>query len=142
LRLTLTSRGRKPCHRTTSKGCQLLSDYRSKLIDEGRSTADADRIIEEILRAQKSDPARARALETLFYNKSYLATKPNFDEAPNKLLVEVASQLSPGKALDVAMGKGRNALFLATRGWQVTGFDLAESGLERAMDKPESLEFH
>ena len=32
-----------------------------------------------------------------------------------------------GRALDVAMGQGRNALYLAAQGWQVTGVDI-ESG--------------
>ena len=29
----------------------------------------------------------------------------------------------PGRALDIGMGQGRNAVFLATQGWDVTGFD-------------------
>ncbi len=36
---------------------------------------------------------------------------------------------SPGKALDIACGAGRNALFLAERGWAVTGIDISEEGL-------------
>jgi SAM-dependent methyltransferase len=42
---------------------------------------------------------------------------------PNALLVRVASALAPGDALDAGMGEGRNALWLAARGWRVTGFD-------------------
>lgn len=38
--------------------------------------------------------------------------------------------IPPGKALDVATGKGRNALFLATRGFQVTAIDISAVGLE------------
>ena len=39
------------------------------------------------------------------------------------LLVEVVELLKPGKALDVACGTGRNALYLASLGWQVTAVD-------------------
>jgi len=45
----------------------------------------------------------------------------NFDPAP--LLVEVADRLPPGRALDLGCGPGRNALYLARLGWQVTAVD-------------------
>jgi cyclopropane fatty-acyl-phospholipid synthase-like methyltransferase len=38
----------------------------------------------------------------------------------------------PGKALDVAMGQGRNSHYLATHGWDVTGYDISEGGLTQA----------
>jgi 2-polyprenyl-3-methyl-5-hydroxy-6-metoxy-1,4-benzoquinol methylase len=37
-----------------------------------------------------------------------------------------------GKALDVGMGQGRNALFLAGAGWDVTGFDPSDAGIHIA----------
>src|ERR1035437_7280189 len=43
--------------------------------------------------------------------------------APARLLMETAKQLEPGKALDLACGTGRNALWLAERGWSVTAVD-------------------
>jgi SAM-dependent methyltransferase len=36
----------------------------------------------------------------------------------------------PGRALDIGVGEGRNSVFLAKAGWDVTGFDIAEQGLE------------
>lgn len=42
---------------------------------------------------------------------------------PTPLVVEIASRLKPGRALDLACGSGRNALWLAGRGWQVTAVD-------------------
>lgn len=39
------------------------------------------------------------------------------------LLVKIAQKLSPGRALDLACGAGRNALWLADQGWQVTAVD-------------------
>jgi hypothetical protein len=112
---------------------------RSKLIADGRSSADSDRVINEILRVMGSDSERGRTYERLFYNKVYRATKAIFDEGPNKLLVETVESLQPGKALDIAMGQGRNAVFLATRGWDVTGFDIAEEGLQKAAAKANQL---
>jgi SAM-dependent methyltransferase len=51
---------------------------------------------------------------------------------PNALLVEVARGLEPGRALDVGMGQGRNALYLAEQGWRVTGFDISGVALRLA----------
>jgi tellurite methyltransferase len=42
---------------------------------------------------------------------------------PHPLVVETASLLQPGRALDLACGTGRNALWLADRGWTVTALD-------------------
>ncbi|HUU60817.1 MAG TPA: class I SAM-dependent methyltransferase, partial [Acidimicrobiia bacterium] len=39
---------------------------------------------------------------------------------PNRFLVPEVEGLQPGKALDLAAGEGRNAVWLATRGWAVT----------------------
>ena len=50
----------------------------------------------------------------------------------NRFLVEETPTLPPGRALDVACGEGRNAVWLAERGWQVTGVDFSEVGLEKA----------
>lgn len=55
-----------------------------------------------------------------------------FEKQPNKLLVEIAKTLKPGTALDLAMGQGRNALYLASQGWTVTGIDFADEGLKTA----------
>lgn len=46
-----------------------------------------------------------------------------FNRQPNEFLTRVAATLPKGRALDVGMGQGRNAVWLATQGWQVTGFD-------------------
>ena len=58
--------------------------------------------------------------------------EPKFDTSPNKLLIEAARNRKPGKALDVGMGQGRNAIYLARNGWQVTGFDVSREGLGAA----------
>jgi SAM-dependent methyltransferase len=52
-----------------------------------------------------------------------------FNPKPNALLAAAVKGVKPGKALDVGMGQGRNAVCLATRGWDVTGIDPAETGL-------------
>lgn len=51
---------------------------------------------------------------------------------PTPLLVRVADELKPGRALDLACGTGRHAIFLAERGWHVTAVDSSSIGIEIA----------
>jgi SAM-dependent methyltransferase len=51
---------------------------------------------------------------------------------PNVFLVEEVAALAPGRALDLACGEGRNAVWLAERGWDVTGVDFSTVALDRA----------
>ena len=57
---------------------------------------------------------------------------------PNRFLVAEAAALPPGRALDVACGEGRNGVWLAERGWEVTGVDFSEVGLEKARELAKS----
>lgn len=52
------------------------------------------------------------------------------DAQPHPLVVEFATTLKPGQALDVACGIGRHALNLAERGWQVTAVDSSKVAIE------------
>jgi SAM-dependent methyltransferase len=52
----------------------------------------------------------------------------------NTFLAEMIKGRTPGTALDIGMGEGRNALFLATQGWEVTGFDISDVGVQLARE--------
>ncbi len=49
---------------------------------------------------------------------------------PDPALVQVAAGREPGRALDFAAGRGRHALWLAARGWQVTAVDFSQVAIE------------
>jgi SAM-dependent methyltransferase len=51
---------------------------------------------------------------------------------PNRFLVEEVEALPPGRALDLACGAGRNAVWLAEQGWRVTGVDYSAVALTAA----------
>lgn len=51
---------------------------------------------------------------------------------PNAVLAVEAADLVPGRAVDLGCGEGGDAIWLAERGWQVTGIDFSEAGLARA----------
>jgi predicted O-methyltransferase YrrM len=67
-----------------------------------------------------------------FWSKIFAGDKPIFTEQPNALLVTAIQGRKPGRALDFGMGQGRNAVFLAQQGWDVTGFDPAEQAVRIA----------
>lgn len=52
--------------------------------------------------------------------------------SPTRYLQEWVSRFRPGRALVIACGPGRNALYLAQRGFDVTGVDISEVAVDRA----------
>jgi SAM-dependent methyltransferase len=55
-----------------------------------------------------------------------------FGAEPNRFLVAEVEGLEPGRALDLACGAGRNAVWLAERSWAVTAADFSEVAIENA----------
>ncbi|HXA49313.1 MAG TPA: methyltransferase domain-containing protein [Candidatus Acidoferrum sp.] len=61
-----------------------------------------------------------------------LYADPQYSAAPpDPLLIELAEGLAPGRALDLACGTGRHALYLARLGWRVTAVDAAPAAIDR-----------
>ena len=68
------------------------------------------------------------------FNRIYAEPASSFKTTPNDFLRSAIGTAVPGRALDVAMGEGRNAVYLASLGWKVTGFDVSEVGLQKALE--------
>jgi 2-polyprenyl-3-methyl-5-hydroxy-6-metoxy-1,4-benzoquinol methylase len=51
---------------------------------------------------------------------------------PNRFVIDEVTALPAGRAIDLGTGEGRNAIWLAERGWQVTAVDFSAAGLARA----------
>ena len=71
------------------------------------------------------------AMDATAWDNKYAAADLVYGSPPNQALVEYATALPRGRALDLAAGEGRNALWLATRGWEVTAVDFSAVGLEK-----------
>jgi len=109
--------------------------YRTYLKSRGFSDNDAEAQIKLV----QEEGSRA---EVERWNRILTAEKPAFNVKPNDFLVQMAKDRKPGTALDVGMGQGRNALWLAQQGWTVTGFDPADKAVALAQENARKLGVH
>ncbi|KAA0244606.1 MAG: class I SAM-dependent methyltransferase [Candidatus Brocadia sp. AMX2] len=69
-----------------------------------------------------------------FWDKKYETEAYIFGKEPVEFLKEHIDILPRGKALDIAMGEGRNAVFLAENGFAVDGCDISEIAVKKAKE--------
>ena len=65
------------------------------------------------------------------WDARYAATELVWSVAPNQFVEAELADLPPGRAVDLAAGEGRNAIWLAARGWDVTAVDFSEVALDK-----------
>jgi SAM-dependent methyltransferase len=70
------------------------------------------------------------------WDERYAATDMVWSAEPNTFVVALTRDLAPGTAIDLAAGEGRNALWLAEQGWQVTAVDFSAVAVERGRARP------
>jgi rhodanese-related sulfurtransferase/SAM-dependent methyltransferase len=83
-------------------------------------------------RLSVADSAGGSAMEAAAWDARYAATELIWSAQPNRFVVQVLEARSPGTAVDLACGEGRNAVWLAQRGWTVTGVDFSAVALTKA----------
>jgi SAM-dependent methyltransferase len=65
------------------------------------------------------------------WDERYSGAEFEWTTRPNQFVAAELADLPPGRALDLAAGEGRNTVWLAERGWQVTAVDFSRVGLEK-----------
>jgi 2-polyprenyl-3-methyl-5-hydroxy-6-metoxy-1,4-benzoquinol methylase len=111
---------------------QIIDRYAAKLRTQGVSDSEIQRRI-NLLKNSRNE------LEDDFWNRFFTEGKANYNRAPNAFLVEIVEGRKPGTALDYGMGEGRNALYLAKKGWRVSGFDPAAKAVAMAQRRAKEL---
>ncbi len=111
---------------------EVLQKYRGYLGTQGANDKDIDSQIQII-------ETQSQRLEIERWNTILTSDQPRFNIKPNAFLVEMVRGRQPGKALDVGMGQGRNAIWLAQAGWDVTGFDPAERAVALARQNAQKV---
>jgi SAM-dependent methyltransferase len=100
--------------------------YIEHLVQSGVSADEAQRRMERIIELRGDSTERERA----YWNaKHRLGDSPI---EPLALVREAAGGVPPGAALDVAMGNGRHAIYLASLGWEATGYDFSPESVSAA----------
>jgi len=111
---------------------EIAERYAAKLKADGVTGAEVTRRARLIL-------TQHDLLEADYWNRYYLDRNSNFNRAPNGFLKQMVDGQRPGVALDYGMGEGRNAIYLASLGWQVWGFDPADAGIALAQRRAKEL---
>lgn len=86
---------------------------------------------QEDVAAGAAPSGKARSMGREEWNRRYAVSDFLWTVDANCLLVAEAASLPPGRALDLATGEGRNAVWLAEQGWDVCAVDFSEVGLDK-----------
>ena len=108
---------------------EVAKAYEAKLTSGGVAADEAKRRIGVLMKLVSSMP---REFASLHFDRVYATPNAPFKLAASQFLVRMTEGRKAGKALDVAMGQGRNSHFLASQGWEVTGYDISEGGIAQA----------
>jgi SAM-dependent methyltransferase len=112
---------------------EILHLYGRTLGAEGLEPAAIKRRIGTLMAMMR----RRSDVWPLMFDRIYATGAPNVVERPNPLLMTAVDDRPPGRALEIAVGHGRNAVALAARGWDVTGIDVSKEGLLAAAGNAE-----
>lgn len=71
-------------------------------------------------------------MDAAAWNERYAAVDLMWSVEPNRFVAEIITGWVPGRAIDLACGEGRNAIWLAQQGWQAVGVDFSNTALGKA----------
>jgi SAM-dependent methyltransferase len=79
--------------------------------------------------------------DAAFWDERYAAHDSVWGPAPNRWVEQEVRDLPPGRALDLACGEGRNALWLDSLGWRVRAVDFSKVAVEKGRSQPNGVEW-
>ncbi len=80
-------------------------------------------------------------MDAAAWDERYAATPLVWSAGPNQFVESELSDLPAGRALDLACGEGRNARWLADRGWQVTAIDWSEVAVDKGRQVNDAVDW-
>ncbi len=124
--------GQQPADVQQADDDVVYKRYSEELQRQGTSAKDSAATIDSLR-------AIGDRAEIERWNRILTAPTPSFNTEPNAFLVAMTKGLKPGRSLDVGMGQGRNAIYLAQQGWDSNGFDPADRALAAAQEQARTL---
>jgi len=110
---------------------EIMKGFTAHLKSQGMAD---EQIKAQIGMVQKGFGAHQKEIMPMIYDKAFTSPNASFKREPAEFVVKITEGLKPGRALDVAMGQGRNSIWLAKKGWDVTGYDISAAGLKEAQE--------
>ncbi len=76
-------------------------------------------------------PTYAGRMDAHTWDARYAASEQVWSREPNQFVAAELAELPLGTAVDLAAGEGRNAIWLASRGWSATAVDFSQVALDK-----------
>lgn len=120
--------------RSAPKEADPFKAYAAKLGQEGVPEPEIQRRVVAIVRLFSEHPEGVEIFFDWAFSQPMTGNpaEDGFHSTPTAFLVDTVKGMKPGVALDVGTGQGRNAVFLAREGWDVTGMDISQVALDAA----------
>lgn len=80
-------------------------------------------------------------MDAFAWDERYRNTERLWSEGPNLFVADRLAGAEPGRGLDLAAGEGRNAVWLASRGWKMTAVDFSAVAVQRGREQSEAVEW-
>lgn len=74
------------------------------------------------------------------WDERYAASDLVWSREPNRFVAEECADLEPGTAVDLAAGEGRNAIWLASRGWRAWAVDFSQVALDKGLELADAFD--
>ena len=75
------------------------------------------------------------------WDDRYRATEMLWSPGPNVFVEKRLAERKPGRGVDLGSGEGRNAIWLAERGWEMTAVDFSPVAIARGAERSDQVEF-
>jgi predicted O-methyltransferase YrrM len=120
--------------KSVPKDADPFKAYAAKLEQEGVPKPEVQRRVTTIVRLFQERPEGIEiSFDWIFAQpRTGDPAEDRMSTTPTAFLVDAVKGMKPGAALDLGTGMGRNAVYLARQGWDVTGMDISQVALDAA----------
>jgi thioredoxin reductase len=121
-----------------------IADLQAQVVSAAAAGLSAGAAINaDLIAAEARAAVEARRYEPVYgeqaWEERYRSRPQTWSGHPNPVLADEVAGLAPGTALEAGSGEGADALWLAARGWHVTGADFSATALDRAAAQADRL---
>ena len=80
-------------------------------------------------------------MDATAWDDRYRATEMLWSVGPNRFVAERLADREPGRGVDLGSGEGRNSIWLAERGWEMTAVDFSAVAVDRGRSRTDAVRF-